>query len=89
MNLDPLYLLVVLVGSAIGMGAFLYGKRTAQAKPLLIGVSLMGASYLVASTGVLALLTAGLTALLVTDTTRLAYRLMGPTKAQGRIESIE
>ncbi len=49
---------------AIGMGAFVYGKKAAQFRPMLIGVALMAFPYFIGETWILytvgTLLTGGL-----------------------------
>jgi len=49
---------------AIGMGAFVYGRKSEQLRPILIGVALMAFPYFVGATWVLyavgSFLTAGL-----------------------------
>jgi hypothetical protein len=89
MNLDPGYLFLALISSSIGMGAAMYGKRAQKAKPLLIGIVLMGITYVVTSTLWLIVLTVGLSALLVVDTQALVYRLSGGPRPVRKIESIE
>lgn len=61
---NPWYLLMALISSCIGTGAFMYGKRLADGKALVVGFLLIGSSYFV--TDPLALLgaTVVLTALL-------------------------
>jgi hypothetical protein len=63
-NLDPGHLLVSMVVSCVGLGAFLYGKKRPDPKALLIGIAMMGSTYFVSSTilllGVGGVLTAGL-----------------------------
>jgi hypothetical protein len=49
----PAALFGLIVFSAIGFGVFLYGKRTAQWKPLVIGIALMVYPYFVAETWIL------------------------------------
>jgi hypothetical protein len=83
-----MYLFLALVGGAIGTGAFIYGKKTQKLKPLVVGILLMGLSYLVTSPLWLGLATAGLTALLFTDTTQLIYRLTSGRDTRN-IQSIE
>lgn len=64
MNFDPGYLFVSMVVSAIGFGAFLYGKKRPDPKALLIGICMMLSTYLVTNTimllGVSGVLLAGL-----------------------------
>ena len=36
--------------SGIGLAAFVYGKKRANAKPMLIGIALAGYSYLISDT---------------------------------------
>lgn len=47
MNLSPGGIFVSIVFSLVGFSAYLYGKRNAEPRPLIIGVSLMLYSYFV------------------------------------------
>ena len=47
---SPAALFGSLVFGAIGLGAFIYGKRMALWKPMVIGVSLMAYPYLLSQT---------------------------------------
>jgi len=53
-----------IVFGAIGMGAFVHGKRTGQAKAMLIGVALMVYPYFVDDGMLVFLIGAGLCSLL-------------------------
>jgi len=52
----------MIVFGAIGMAAFVYGKKNAQAKPMIIGVALMAYPYFVPEGWLLYLIGAALTA---------------------------
>ena len=43
----PGSLFAAILFGAIGMGAFVYGKRTGLAMPMILGVALMGYPYFV------------------------------------------
>ena len=45
MNASAVFAAVIF--SAIGLGIFIYGKRSAEWRPMLLGVALMGYSYVV------------------------------------------
>ncbi len=53
-----------IVFGAIGMGAFVYGKRTGKARAMLIGVALMGYPYFVDDATLVFAIGAGLCSLL-------------------------
>lgn len=46
-NLDPWYMLVAMVVSAIGMGAFMYGKKMGDGKFLMVGGALFVVTYFI------------------------------------------
>ncbi len=46
----------------IGMGAFIYGKKSGSLKPVIIGIALMAYPYFVESSGLIFLIGALLTA---------------------------
>ena len=57
-------LLAGMIFGAIGFGAFIYGKKNAAWRPMVLGIALMGFPYLPMGTGVLYLVGALLTAAL-------------------------
>jgi hypothetical protein len=61
---DPADLFGSLLFGIIGMAAVIYGKKSAEWKPMLIGVALMAFPYLVSRTWVLYLIGSALTAAL-------------------------
>ena len=67
MSFDPWYMLVALVASGIGMGAFMYGKKQADGKFLFLGGVIFAVTYFITDPLYLALVTAVLTALLFSD----------------------
>lgn len=58
--LSARYLFVSLIWSSIGLGYFIYGKRQAAWIPMVVGVAMMAACYLIESTLFLSLSCAGL-----------------------------
>jgi len=60
----PANLFGSIVFGAIGLAAFVYGKKSGAFKPMLIGVLLMAYPYFVSETWLLYLAGAGLTAAL-------------------------
>jgi hypothetical protein len=62
--MSPAYLFGTILFSAIGMGAFVYGKKSGQWKPVLLGVVLMIYPYIVPETWALYAVGAALTAAL-------------------------
>ena len=61
---SPGNLFGMIVFGAIGMAAFVYGKKNAQAKPMIIGVALMAYPYFIPAGWLLYLIGAALTAAL-------------------------
>ncbi len=57
-------LLASVIFSAIGLGAWIYGKKSALWKPMAIGVVLMVYPYFIAETWQMVLIGCGLTAAL-------------------------
>ncbi len=49
MNLSPGNIFVAIVFSLVGFSAYLYGKRNAEPRPLVIGVVLMLYGYFVSN----------------------------------------
>jgi hypothetical protein len=47
MDLDPNYLLLSLLFGTVGMGIFMYGKKTGQIPHLAAGVALMTCPYFI------------------------------------------
>ena len=47
---DPAYLFGSILFSAVGFAAFVYGKRLAHWKPLVLGIALMAYPYFVSQT---------------------------------------
>ncbi len=86
MDLDPTYLFLSLVTGAIGLGAFTYGKRLQEGKPLLIGLLLMLASYFATST--LSLLAVSTVLIAWLSSNQIQARLEGRGKEKPRIQSI-
>ncbi len=61
MDLSPATLVVSIIVSSVGFGLFVYGKKEPAYPQLLVGMALMGCTYLVHG----ALLLAGVAALLI------------------------
>lgn len=53
MNLNVSNLIAGLIFGTIGFSAFIYGKKQASAKPMVIGISLMAFPYFVSNNWVL------------------------------------
>ena len=47
---DPAYLFGSILFGAVGLAAFIYGKRLARWKPLVLGIALMAYPYFVSRT---------------------------------------
>jgi hypothetical protein len=47
MSLDASGLFAGIVFGGIGLAAFIYGKKQAEWKPMILGIALMGYSYIV------------------------------------------
>jgi hypothetical protein len=60
MNLDPYALLISLMFGCVGMGYFMYGKRSTQFTPIIIGLLLMIFPYFVASIPLMLIIGVGL-----------------------------
>lgn len=60
----PGYLFSAILFGAVGMGAFVHGKRTGSAKNMLIGVALMGYPYFISEDWLVFAIGAGLSFLL-------------------------
>jgi len=61
---EPEILFAAIVFGAIGMGAFVYGKRQGLPKPMLIGMALMAYPYFIQETWLVYAVGAGLCILL-------------------------
>lgn len=81
---DPAYMILALISSAIGTGAFMYGRSQTDPKALLIGFLLFGVSYFVTDPWKLGAATGVLTVLLFSD--QLQTWMYPPPK--GTIQSI-
>ncbi|PTX93144.1 hypothetical protein DB345_16070 [Spartobacteria bacterium LR76] len=58
----PAALFGMILFGGIGMGAFVYGKKSGSVKPVIIGIALMAYPYFVASSGLIFLIGGLLTA---------------------------
>ena len=62
MNLSASAIVCGLVFGAVGFSAFIYGKKMASAKHMLLGIALMGYTYLVSDPIWMVVVGVGLTA---------------------------
>ena len=81
---NPWYIVVAGIGSAIGMGAFIYGKKMQDIKFMFVGIALCAVSYVINNPLLLAFVTCLLVAVLFSD--KIIHLTEGPRKD---IESIE
>lgn len=58
----PENLLGAIIFGAIGMGAFVYGRKSAQLRPIVLGIALMVYPYFVSATWLVFTIGAALTA---------------------------
>jgi len=49
----PEDLFAAILFGAIGMGAFVFGKKSAKMKPMIVGIALMGYPYFISQTWLL------------------------------------
>jgi hypothetical protein len=49
----PEALFAAIIFGAIGMAAFVYGKKSANMKPMILGIALMGYPYFISQTWLL------------------------------------
>ena len=81
---NPWYIIIAGVGSCIGMGAFIYGKRMQDAKCMFVGIGLCAVSYFITEPLTLGVISALLVGVLFSNP--IIQMLEGPRKD---IESIE
>lgn len=63
-RMDPIALLLGIFFGVIGLGAWRHGRRTSEARPMVIGVALIGYSWLIEDPLISAAVGAALTLLI-------------------------